>query len=55
MAARDYPEMLTAIAAGRLDPGLLVTRTITLDQAPAALVGMGGPGRPGTTVIELDG
>lgn len=53
MAARDYPEMLADITAGRLDPGSLVTRTITLDEAPDALVGMSRPGGPGTTVIEL--
>jgi len=37
MAARDYPAMLALIADGRLRPELLVTREITLDEAPAAL------------------
>ena len=52
MAAHEYPAMLTRIADGRLRPDLLVGRTITLDQAPAALVAMGGPATAaGMTVI----
>ncbi|MHA6695795.1 zinc-dependent alcohol dehydrogenase family protein [Homoserinimonas sp. A520] len=52
MAAHEYPQMLDAIASGRIDPQLLVGRTISLDEAPAALVGMDGA-HPGMTVIEL--
>ena len=33
MAAHDYPAMLAAVSAGRLRPDLLVTRTITLEDA----------------------
>ncbi|MEW9529692.1 zinc-dependent alcohol dehydrogenase family protein [Microbispora sp. NPDC049125] len=52
MAAHAYPPMLDMIAAGTLRPGLLVTRTIGLDDAPAALTGLGGPAAaPGITVI----
>ncbi len=40
MAARDYPAMLAMIADQRLRPELLVTREITLDEAPAALTAM---------------
>jgi alcohol dehydrogenase len=53
MAARDYPAMLAEIGAGRLDPRRLVTRTITLDEAPDALVAMSSGSAPGTTVITL--
>ncbi len=52
MAARDYPAMLAEIAAGQLDPKRLVTRTISLDEAPDALVAMSAGSAPGTTVIE---
>jgi alcohol dehydrogenase len=52
MAARDYAAMLAEIASGTLQPGLLVGRTIGLDEAPAALMAMGGPAAaPGMTVI----
>jgi threonine dehydrogenase-like Zn-dependent dehydrogenase len=49
MAAHDYPELLGLIAAGRLDPGRLVTRELTLDDAGAALTGVGGT--PGIAVV----
>ena len=53
MAAHDYPAMLGLVASGRLRPDLLVTRTITLDEAAAALPAMGEPGFPaGVTVIQ---
>ena len=53
MAAHEYPEMLAAIASGRIDPQLLVGRTISLEEAPAALAAMDTGGHPGMTVIEL--
>ncbi len=53
MAARDYPAMLAEIAGGRLDPKRLVSRTITLDEAPDALVAMSSGSAPGTTVITF--
>ncbi len=54
MAARDYPAMLGEIVVGRLDPTRLVTRTITLDEAPNALVAMSSGSAPGTTVITFE-
>lgn len=56
MAARDYAAMLADIPAGRLDPARLVGRTISLDEAPAALMAMDGP-QPvaGMTVILPNG
>jgi alcohol dehydrogenase len=53
MAARDYAAMLADISAGRLDPARLVGRTISLDEAPAALMAMDGP-QPvaGMTIIR---
>jgi alcohol dehydrogenase len=52
MAAHDYTAMLASIVDGRLDPRRLVGRTITLDEAPAALMAMDAP-QPvaGMTVI----
>jgi D-arabinose 1-dehydrogenase-like Zn-dependent alcohol dehydrogenase len=52
LAAGDYPEMLARVAAGRLNPGRLVGRTITLEEAPDALIAMSRPATaPGMTVI----
>ena len=49
MAAYSYPEMLQQITSGRLRPAELVTRRITLDEAPAALQAMD---TAGITVIR---
>lgn len=53
MAAHEYPAMLAAIAAGRIDPRPLVGRRISLDEAPAALTGMTAGTQPGMTVMEV--
>ncbi len=53
LSARDYPALLEAIVEGRLRPDRLVGRTIALDDAPVALMAMGGPPTtPGMTVIR---
>ncbi|GAA4513330.1 alcohol dehydrogenase catalytic domain-containing protein [Brevibacterium yomogidense] len=52
MAAGDYAPLLRLVADGRLRPQDLVTRTIELDEAPAALVGLGEPGAAGLTIIR---
>jgi alcohol dehydrogenase len=49
MPAHDYPEMLAFIASGRLHPELLVTRELSLDEAPDALRSMGSV--PGISVV----
>jgi len=49
MAAHAYPELLGLIAAGRLDPGRLVTRELALDDAGTALAEVGR--RPGIAVV----
>lgn len=51
MAAHHYPRMMSMIAAGVLRPERLVTRTIGLEDAPAALVAMGAAPGSGVTVI----
>ena len=52
MAAADYPPMLDLVARGALRPDLLVRRTISLDDAPAALADLDQPAGPaGMTVI----
>lgn len=52
MAAVDYPAMLADVTSGRLDPSRLVARTVGLDDAPAALAGLGDADRPaGVTVV----
>ncbi|ULR50747.1 zinc-dependent alcohol dehydrogenase family protein [Streptomyces deccanensis] len=52
MAAHAYPRMLELVRTGVLRPDLLVTSTITLDAAPAALAAMGTAPGSGVTVIE---
>lgn len=52
MAASDYPEMMAMVAGGRLRPQDLVTRTIGLDEVPAALLAMNDGTTPGMTVIR---
>ncbi|MFF1679351.1 zinc-dependent alcohol dehydrogenase family protein [Streptomyces sp. NPDC058256] len=52
MAAHAYPGMLELVRAGVLRPDLLVTSTIQLDAAPAALAAMGTAPGAGVTVIE---
>lgn len=52
MAAHAYPGMLELVRAGGLRPDLLVTSTIPLDAAPAALAAMGTAPGSGVTVIE---
>jgi alcohol dehydrogenase len=53
MAAHAYPQMLAEIADGRLRPDRLVSRVIGLEDAPAALAGLGSGGHAGVTVINL--
>ncbi|MBR8641778.1 zinc-dependent alcohol dehydrogenase family protein [Streptomyces tuirus] len=52
MAAHSYPPMLELVRSGVLRPDLLVTSTIPLDDAPAALAAMGTAPGAGATVIE---
>ncbi|GAA0433877.1 alcohol dehydrogenase [Acrocarpospora corrugata] len=49
MPAHAYPPMLDLIAADRLHPEALITRTISLDEAVAALT---GGSTPGVTMID---
>ena len=51
MAAHAYPPMLDMINSGALRPDRLITRTIPLDEAPAALAAMDTPAA-GVTIIE---
>jgi threonine dehydrogenase-like Zn-dependent dehydrogenase len=53
MAGHDYRPMLDLVAAGTLQPGLLVTDVISLDDAPDALMAMSGASPVGTRVISL--
>ncbi|MEU8703334.1 zinc-dependent alcohol dehydrogenase family protein [Streptomyces sp. NPDC048680] len=52
MAAHAYPPMMDMVRSGSLRPDLLVTSTIGLDAAPAALAAMGVAPAAGVTVIE---
>lgn len=53
LAAHDYPELLGLVTSGRLRPDLLVARTITLDEVPAAFSLIGTPDQPaGMTLIH---
>jgi alcohol dehydrogenase len=55
MAAREYPDMLGAVASEAFRPIELVGRTIALDEVPEALAAMGRTGGTGSgmTVVEL--
>lgn len=53
MAAHAYPEMMAMVASGSLRPGLLVTRTIGLAEAPGALAALGAG--TGVTVMVPHG
>jgi alcohol dehydrogenase len=48
MAARSYPALLGLVVSGRLDPGALVTRRVTLEEAGPLLLEIGTA--PGVTV-----
>jgi alcohol dehydrogenase len=52
MSAAHYPQMLSEIADGTLRPDTLVERTITLEQVPEALAGLGSNPLPGITIIK---
>jgi D-arabinose 1-dehydrogenase-like Zn-dependent alcohol dehydrogenase len=52
MPAHAYPRLLALITSGALNPGLLVTETIGLDDAPAALASMGQFSHPGIRLIR---
>ncbi|WP_030758593.1 MULTISPECIES: zinc-dependent alcohol dehydrogenase family protein [unclassified Streptomyces] len=51
MAAHAYPPMMELVRAGALRPDLLVTSTIPLDAAPAALAAMDTAAGRGVTII----
>ena len=50
--ASRFPALFAMIAAGQIDPARLVTRTIALDEAGAALAAMNGYSGSGITVID---
>ena len=52
MPAQNFPAMLRLVAAGRLDPARLVTRTVPLEEAGEVLASMGGFDTLGFTVID---
>jgi alcohol dehydrogenase len=52
MQAHDYPAMMQMISSGTLHPEQLITRTITLDEAPQALMKMDEFQHIGVTIIE---
>jgi alcohol dehydrogenase len=56
MPAADYPELLSRVADGTLDPGRLLRDRIGLTEAGPRLVGLGRPGAGsgGMTVIRPD-
>jgi alcohol dehydrogenase len=52
MAASAFPRILADVGSGALDPGRFIVRTISLDEAPAALVAMSRGSEPGVTIIR---
>lgn len=53
MAAKDYPEMMAMIAAGRLSPGDLVSTRTDLAGAAAALMAMDAPSAASGIVVAV--
>ncbi len=53
LQAHEYPRLFDMMAAGVIQPGRLVSRTISLEEAPAALAGMGHFQESGILVVEL--
>jgi alcohol dehydrogenase len=53
MAAHAYPELLRLIVSGRLNPGRLISRRVTLEEGAELLTRMDHSDRPGITVIDL--
>ena len=54
MPAHDYPGLLDLVLTGRLRPNELISRRITLAEAPKALAAMGAASPPaGVTLIEV--
>ncbi|TDW90964.1 alcohol dehydrogenase [Kribbella pratensis] len=51
MPAHAYPEMLALVATGNLNPQHLITRTIPLEQTPAALAALTNGTPAGVTII----
>ena len=52
MPAQAYPALFALIRAGRLPPGRLVRKTVSIEEAPAALVALGEFRGVGVTVID---
>jgi alcohol dehydrogenase len=52
MQAHQFPNMLDMINGGKLDPRALVSKTVTLEEAPQVLENMGTFGGTGITVID---
>jgi alcohol dehydrogenase len=52
LPASAYPRLIDLISQGKLDPRRLVGQTISLQQAGAALAGMGQFTGTGVTVID---
>jgi alcohol dehydrogenase len=52
LAAADYGPLIELVLTGRIPVREMVRRTISLDEAPAALAEMGQFGGPGITVID---
>ena len=52
MQAHRYPEMLGMITAGKVKPGLLLGKTVTLEESLRELEHMGNFGSTGITVID---
>ncbi len=52
MQAWRYPEMIELILAGKLSPHKMIGKTIALEEASAALVGMDSESHAGITIID---
>jgi alcohol dehydrogenase len=52
MQAHKYPEMIEMIRDGRLEPGKLIGKTVSLEESLEELVNMNSFSGTGVTVID---
>jgi alcohol dehydrogenase len=53
MQAHEYPTMLSYISSGKVNPGMLIGKTVSLQEGAAELMQMGEFPQTGITVIEF--
>jgi alcohol dehydrogenase len=55
MQAHEYPALLSHITSGKIDPGMLIGKIVSLEEGAAELMTMGEFPQTGITVIKVHG